>query len=126
MEFAAAHPFALVVRFTVRTGCEAAFDELVAVTAAGVRTREPGTLVYACHRVEGSPRERIFYELYHGKGAFQVHENQPHTRHFLAAREPLLESTVVDFLSLADGKTPKLTSPNADFDIGDIIGFSDG
>jgi quinol monooxygenase YgiN len=115
------------VRFTVRTGSEAAFDQLVAATSAGIRAGEPGTLVYACHRVEGSPRERIFYELYASEGAFQVHENQPHTRHFLAAREALLESTVVDFLSLADGKTPKLAhSSNADFDIGDIIGFGDG
>jgi quinol monooxygenase YgiN len=127
VKYAVAHPFALVVRFTVRTGSEAAFDELVAATTAGIRAGEPGTLVYACHRVEGSPRERIFYELYASEGAFQVHENQPHTRHFLAAREPLLESTVVDFLSLADGKTPKLAhSSNADFDIGDIIGFGDG
>ena len=56
-----------------------------------------------------------------------MHEAQPHTRHFLAAREPLLESTVVDFLSLADGKTPKMGhSVNADFDIGEIIGFGDG
>ena len=27
-------------------------------------------------------------------------------RHFLAAREALLESTEVDFLTLIDGKTP--------------------
>ena len=108
MRYETARPFALVVRFTVRTGNEAAFDELVAVTTAGIRASEPGTLVYACHRVDGSPRERIFYELYVSEGAFQVHENQPHTRHFLAAREPLLESTVVDFLSFADGKTPVL------------------
>lgn len=99
-------PFALVVRFTVRPGNETEFDELVSTTTAGIRSREPRTLVYACHRVEGSPRERIFYELYADKAAFEAHEAQPHTHHFLAAREPLLESTVVDFLSLTDGKTP--------------------
>jgi quinol monooxygenase YgiN len=99
-------PFALVVHFTVRVGSEVAFDELVAATAAGIRASEPGTLVYACHRVADAPRERIFYELYVNQEAFQAHEAQPHTRHFLAAREALLEATVVDFLSLADGKTP--------------------
>jgi len=99
-------PFALVVRFTVRPGSETAFDELVSTTAVGIRASEPGTLVYACHCVEGSPRERIFYELYANRAAFQAHETQPHTRHFLTAREPLLESTVVDFLSLVGGKTP--------------------
>ncbi len=99
-------PFALVVRFTVRKGSGGAFDDLVASTAAGIRTSEPGTLVYACHRVENAPRERIFYELYANRAAFEAHEDQDHTRHFLTAREPLLESTRVDFLSLADGKTP--------------------
>ncbi len=97
--------FALVVRFTVLPGSEAAFDELVAATAAGIRTNEPGTLVYACHRVKDAPRQRIFYELYSNRAAFQVHESQDHTRHFLAARDPLLESTEVDFLTLEDGKT---------------------
>ena len=99
-------PFGLVVRFTVRPGSEAAFDELVRVTTAGIRAHEARTLVYACHRVEGSPRERIFYELYANRAAFEAHEAQAHTRHFLTARESLLESTTVDFLSLADGKTP--------------------
>lgn len=101
-----AEPFALVVRFTVRPGSETAFDELVTSTTAAIRANEPGTLVYACHIVEGAPRDRIFYELYASKAAFEVHEEQGHTRHFLSAREPLLESTRVDFLALKDGKTP--------------------
>lgn len=101
-----ATPFALVVRFTVRPGAEAQFDALVADTADGIRTSEPGTLVYACHHVDGQPRQRIFYELYRDRAAFDAHEQSPHTRRFLTARNALLESTVVDFLSLADGKTP--------------------
>jgi quinol monooxygenase YgiN len=108
-----AKPFALVVRFTVRPGAEAQFDALVAETAAGIRSSEPGTLVYACHTVEGEPRQRIFYELYRDRAAFEAHEQSPHTRRFLADREPLLESKAVDFLSLADGKTPvSLTATN--------------
>jgi quinol monooxygenase YgiN len=99
-------PFALVVRFTVRPGSEVAFDELVARTTAAIRVNEPGTLVYACHVVENAPRERIFYELYANKAAFRAHEDQDHTRYFLSAREPLLESTLVDFLALKGGKTP--------------------
>jgi quinol monooxygenase YgiN len=107
-------PFGLVVRFTVRPGSEAAFDELVRVTTAGIREHETSTLVYACHHVEASPYERIFYELYANREAFEAHEMQPHTRHFLAAREPLLQSTAVDFLSLADGKTPANTGESND------------
>jgi quinol monooxygenase YgiN len=83
-------PFALVVRFTVQPGAENDFDELVTTTTAAIREREPGTLVYACHTVTNAPRQRMFYELYRDR----------------AAREELLEATEVDFLSLADGKTP--------------------
>jgi quinol monooxygenase YgiN len=101
-----AKPFALMVRFTVRPGAEAQFDALVAETAAGIRQSEPGTLIYACHHVNGEPRQRIFYELYRDRDAFDTHEQSPHTRRFLADREPLLESKAVDFLALADGKTP--------------------
>ena len=97
---------AIVVRFTVRPGAEADFDQLVARTAAGIRAHEPGTLVYAVHAVDGASRERIFYELYRDRAAFTDHEAQPHTRQFLAEREPLLESKQVDFLALTDGKLP--------------------
>ena len=101
-----AKPFALVVRFTVRPGCEADFDTLVAQTAAGIRAHEPGTLVYAVHTVDGQPRQRIFYELYADRGAFDAHEASEHTRRFLARRDDLLEATEVDFLGLTGGKTP--------------------
>jgi quinol monooxygenase YgiN len=90
----------------VRPGAESDFDELVTRTTAAIREREPGTLVYACHKVNDAPRQRIFYELYRDRAAFDAHEAQPHTRHFLAARTELLEATDVNFLSLADGKTP--------------------
>jgi quinol monooxygenase YgiN len=89
---------------------ETLFDALVADTAAAIRGSEPGTLVYACHHVDGEPQQRIFYELCRDRTAFDAHEQSPHTRRFLAEREPLLESKAVDFLSLADGKTP-VTAP---------------
>jgi quinol monooxygenase YgiN len=101
-----ATPFALVVRFTVRLGAEAEFDALVAETTAGIREREPGTLIYACHRVEDQARQRIFYELYRDRAAFEAHEAEPHTRRFLAERERLLEATDVDFLNRPEGKVP--------------------
>jgi quinol monooxygenase YgiN len=102
----AAGPFALVVRFTLRPGSEQAFDRLTQETASGVREREYDTLIYACHVVQGNPLQRIFYELYRNKAAFERHEAQEHVRRFLAEREALLESTEVDLLTLQDGKTP--------------------
>ena len=97
--------FGLSVRFTCKDPQSAeGFDALVAETVPQIRQNEPGTLVYAVHTVEGKPLERIFYELYRDRAAFDAHEEQPHTRHFLAARGKFLDSVEVDFLTLQIGK----------------------
>jgi quinol monooxygenase YgiN len=101
-----ATPFALVVRFTVRPGSEAEFDELTTRVAAAVREGEPATLVFACHRVNGAPSQRLFYELYRDKAAFEAHSQQPYVQQFTTARAPLLESTTVDYMAFTDGKAP--------------------
>ncbi|MGW7320008.1 putative quinol monooxygenase [Streptomyces sp. NPDC054865] len=90
--------YALTVRFSLRNS-EAArqFDALVTETAAGIRS-EPGTLVYVVHTPVGEPLVRVFYELYADRDAFQAHEEQAHTRHFLTARKEYLTSTDVVFL----------------------------
>ncbi|EST18046.1 hypothetical protein M878_46110 (plasmid) [Streptomyces roseochromogenus subsp. oscitans DS 12.976] len=91
------------MRFTLRDAAAARqFDDLVAQTAAGIRT-EPGTLVYAVHEPVDEPLVRVFYELYADREAFQAHEDQPHTKHFLAAREQFLTSTEVTFLNELGG-----------------------
>lgn len=90
--------YGLVVRFTVKTGSEAAFDELAADMVRHVRESEPGTSLYLCHQVVGQPQQRIFYELYRDRAAFDAHEDQLHTRRFLAARDELLDDITVDFL----------------------------
>lgn len=101
-----AAPFALVVRFTLRPGSEEAFDGLTREIASGVREREYDTLIYACHSVDGNPRQRIFYELYRNRGAYERHGAHEHVSRFLAERAAMLESADVDFLTLQDGKTP--------------------
>jgi quinol monooxygenase YgiN len=97
--------FGLVVRFVLKPGREGAFDELTEKTVAEIQQHEPGTLVYLCHHVDGAPSERIFYELYRDRGAFETHEAQPHVQRFLDARGPMLERVEVDFLSPA-GRRP--------------------
>jgi quinol monooxygenase YgiN len=100
--------FGLSVRFTCKDEDAArAFDQLVDETLPGIRQREPGTLAYEVHTVEGEPLQRIFYELYQDREAFDAHEEQPHTRRFLAEREQYLASVHVDFLTLrASKRTP--------------------
>jgi quinol monooxygenase YgiN len=97
--------FGLCVRFTCRDADSAAgFDRLVAETVPEIKAHEPGTLVYAVHQVEGKPLERIFYELYRDRAAFDAHEEQSHTKRFLGARGQYLATYVVDFLTLQVGK----------------------
>jgi quinol monooxygenase YgiN len=97
--------FGLSVRFTCKNEASAeGFDKLVAETVPLIREREAGTVIYAVHTVEGKPLERIFYELYRDRAAFDAHEEQPHTRRFLEEREQFLDSVAVDFLTLQAGK----------------------
>ena len=70
--------FGLCVRFTCKDEASAeAYDRLVAETIEAIKTDEPGTLVYASHLVDGQPLQRIFYELYRDKAAFDAHEAAP-------------------------------------------------
>jgi quinol monooxygenase YgiN len=76
----------------------------VAATVDKIRTDEPGTLVYAVNRIDGEPLQRVFYELYRDRAAFDAHEEQEHTKKFLYERGQYLESTEVDWLTLLTGK----------------------
>ncbi len=97
--------FGLCVRFTCKDeAAAAAYDELVAETLEGIKANEPGTLVYASHTVESQPLQRIFYELYRDRAAFEAHEAAPHTRRYLEERDQYLASTEVDWLTLQAGK----------------------
>ncbi|QDY78095.1 putative quinol monooxygenase [Streptomyces qinzhouensis] len=97
--------FGLMVRFTCKDeAAAAAFDELVTRTGEHIRANEPGTVIYAVHRVDGRPLERIFYELYRDTAAFEVHESQGYVREFLEERERYLSSTQVDRLDFVSGK----------------------
>ncbi|MFJ2965006.1 putative quinol monooxygenase [Streptomyces collinus] len=98
--------YGLFVRFTLRNGAGEAFDALVEQTTTGIQAHEPGTLIYSCHHVEDAPNERIFYELYADRAAFEEHERQPHTRHFLTERSKYVEKTEVDRLQSYAGKYP--------------------
>lgn len=92
--------FGLVVRFVCRDEeAAAAFDELTAETLEHIRRTEPGTLLYVAHAVKGQPLQRVFYELYRDRAAFEEHEAQDHVKAFLAQRAAHLESFEVDFVT---------------------------
>ena len=92
--------FALIVRFHCRDEAAASdFDALVTATTQKIREYEPGTLAYTVHRVDGEPLQRIFYELYRDRDAFNAHEAQEYVKEFLEARDSFITSHEVDFLS---------------------------
>ncbi|NUK50391.1 antibiotic biosynthesis monooxygenase [Streptomyces lunaelactis] len=100
-------PYGLVVRFTARDAAAAtAFDQLAAETLQGIKAEEPGTLVYVNHVPVDAPNARVFYELYEDQDAFLRHEEQPHTKRFLAERGQYLINTEVTFLNEVAGKRP--------------------
>ena len=94
--------FALVVRFDLLPGAEAAFDALVAEAVPAIGAGEPGTLGYVTHTVDGSPGSRIFYELYRDRAAWEAHERHEPTARFLESIGPLLAAPPrVEFLTPA-------------------------
>jgi quinol monooxygenase YgiN len=97
--------YGLTVRFTCKDQASAeAYDRLVAETVEQIKAHEPGTIVYAVHTVKDHPLQRIFYELYRDKEAFDAHGATPHTRRYLAERGQYLSATEVDWLTLTTGK----------------------
>ncbi|MEV4629194.1 antibiotic biosynthesis monooxygenase [Micromonospora sp. NPDC049523] len=101
--------FALVVRFDLRDESAATeFDRLTSETLPLIERDEPGTLVYATHRIENEPLARVFYEVYRDRQAFDTHERQPHVVRFHAAKEQCLASVRVEFLDPSAAKAPHL------------------
>lgn len=97
--------FALVVRFDLQDAAKAdGFDRLVGETVDSITRHEPGTLVYTTHTVEDEPLARVFYEVYRDRDAFDEHERQPHTRHFLSERDQYVSSARVEFLTPTTAK----------------------
>jgi quinol monooxygenase YgiN len=103
--------FALVVRFELPDAAAAtAFDQLTAHAVPLMRAREPGTLVYEPHLVEGEPLARVFYEVYRDREAHAEHERQPHTMQFLAGIQALVTTTRVELLSPQQPTMPQQSS----------------
>ncbi|MHB1008478.1 MAG: putative quinol monooxygenase [Propionibacteriaceae bacterium] len=97
--------FAIAVRFDlVDDDAARTFDALTTEALAGIKESEPGTLVYAVHRVEDAPLSRVFYEVYSSCEAHAQHEANEHTRRLLSQVKVLTTSTRAEFLTAPDGK----------------------
>ena len=110
-ELPAAPPYGRILIFTLLDDRVADFDRLAEQTAEEVRTREPDTLVYVIHVVPKAPMQRIFYEIYRDRAAFDSHENQPYMKRFVADRRACVLATNVIELTLKYAKVAPLPGP---------------
>ena len=106
-----ARPYGRILIFTLLDDRVADFDRLAEQTAEEVRTGEPGTLVYVIHLVPNAPLQRIFYEIYRDRAAFESHQNQPYMQRFVAERRSCVLATNVIELRLKYAKIAPLPSP---------------
>ena len=112
-ELPAAPPYGRILIFTLLDDRVGDFDRLAEQTAEEVRTREPDTLVYVIHVVPNAPMQRIFYEIYRDRAAFDSHENQPYMKRFVADRRACVLATNVIELRLKYAKVAPLPGPHS-------------
>jgi quinol monooxygenase YgiN len=109
-ELPAAPPYGRILIFTLLDDRAADFDRFAEQAAEEVRTREPDTLVYVIHLVPNAPLQRIFYEIYRDRAAFDRHENQPYMQRFVADRRACVLATNVIELRVKYAKVAPLPS----------------
>jgi quinol monooxygenase YgiN len=86
------------------------FDRLTRQVVREVRTHEPDTLVYIVHAVPSAPMQRILYEVYADRGAYEAHKRQPYVAEFEAERRPYVLATNIIELGLQQAKVSPLPS----------------
>ena len=91
----------------------AEFDRIAERAAEGVRSSEPDTLVYVIHVVPKAPMQRIIYEIYRDRAAFEIHERQPHIQRFMADRASCVLATNIIDLRLKYAKVAALGAGQA-------------
>jgi quinol monooxygenase YgiN len=106
-------PYGRILIFTLLDDRVAEFDRLAEQAAEEVRIGEPGTLVYVIHLVPNAPLQRIFYEIYRDRAAFDSHESQPYMTRFVADRRSCVLATNVIELRLKYAKIAPLPGPPA-------------
>jgi quinol monooxygenase YgiN len=86
------------------------FDRLTRRVVKQVRLQEPDTLVYIVHAVPSAPMQRILYEVYRDRAAYEMHKRQPYVIAFEADRRPFVLATNIIELGLQQAKVSPLPS----------------
>jgi quinol monooxygenase YgiN len=85
------------------------FDRLAEQVVDQVRTGEPGTLAYVVHGVPSAPLQRILYQLYADRDAYDQHQERPYVAEFESRRRPLVLATNVIELGVRQAKLAAVT-----------------
>ena len=102
--------FGQIAIYTVLEDRVAEFDQLTEAVVEEVRSREPDTLVFIVHAVPSAPMQRILYEVYRDRAAYQWHTQQSYVRQFEADRRPYVLATNVIELGLQQAKVSAFPS----------------
>jgi len=93
------------------------FDRLTERVVEQVRAGEPGTLVYIVHAVPTAPLQRILYEVYQDRAAYDEHLRRPYVAKYEADRRRFVLATNVIELGLQQAKVSPFPSFSAISDI---------
>ena len=107
---ARARMFGQIAIYTLLQEGAAEFDRLTERVVEEVRTREPDTLVYIVHAVPSAPLQRILYEVYRDRAAYEEHRQRPYVARFEAERRPYVLATNVIELGLQQAKVSPFPS----------------
>jgi len=92
--------FGQIAIFTLLEDRIEEFDQLTRRVVEQVRSRESDTLVYIVHAVPSAPMQRILYEVYRDRNAYERHKQQPHVQQFDVDKRPYVLATNVIELGL--------------------------
>jgi quinol monooxygenase YgiN len=86
------------------------FDQLIERVVGQVRSTEPDTLVFIVHAVPSAPMQRILYEVYRDREAYERHRQQPYVTKFENDRRSYVLATNVIELGLQQAKVSPFPS----------------
>ncbi|HSR86761.1 MAG TPA: antibiotic biosynthesis monooxygenase, partial [Streptosporangiaceae bacterium] len=102
--------FGQIAIFTLLEDRVEEFDQLTHRVVEQVRSRESDTLVFIVHAVPSAPMQRILYEVYRDRAAYERHSQQPHVLQFEADKRPYVLATNVIELGLQEAKVSPFPS----------------
>ncbi|MGH3404826.1 MAG: putative quinol monooxygenase, partial [Streptosporangiaceae bacterium] len=102
--------FGQIAIYTLMEERTSDFDRLAERVVEQVRADEPDTLVFIVHAVPSAPMQRILYEVYRDRAAFDWHRRQPYVAKFEADRRPYVLATNVIELGLQQAKVSPFPS----------------